>query len=39
MEMIRKIQLSPGYELGLKNAAKTGGYKNRNFTVSCAYLF
>lgn len=39
VEIIKKIQISAGYELGLKNVAKTGDYKNRNFTVSCAYMF
>lgn len=39
VEIVRKIQISLGYDLGLKNVAKTGDYKNRNFTVSCAYMF
>lgn len=39
VEIIRKIQFSLGYELGLQNVAKSGSYKNRNFTVSVAYMF
>lgn len=38
-EITRKIQISLGYDLGLKNVAKTGDYKNRSFAVSCAYMF
>jgi hypothetical protein len=39
VDLSKKVQFSVGYDLGLKNMAKIREYKNRNYTVSCAYMF
>jgi hypothetical protein len=41
IEISRKVQFALGYDRGLKDMikAKNGEYKNRNFKVSCAYIF
>ncbi len=39
-EIARHVQLSIGYEWGMKNINKTGvNNKNRTFVASCAYMF
>lgn len=40
VEIVKKIQISAGYDLGLININKyISDYKNRNLSISCAYLF
>ena len=39
LEFVKRIQFTIGYELGLKNISKKYQYKNRNFMVSCGYMF
>lgn len=39
-EIARRVQLSIGYDWGMKNVNKTGvDNKNRTFVASCAYMF
>lgn len=39
-EITRHVQLSIGYDWGLKNINKSGvDSKNRTFVASCAYMF
>lgn len=40
IEIVRHVQLSIGYDWGMKNINKNGvDCKNRTFVVSCAYMF
>ena len=39
-EIARHVQLSIGYDWGMKNINKSGvDSKNRTFVASCAYMF